>query len=523
MATKKKRRITWGVALATLVMLAIFLVVWIFYPAGSRTITVSKETTYLLGPLNADGTVDYVAALNERFGRGVTPENNAAVPLIRAIGPDVFPDDSGRVARKVLRELGMEPFSENDPHFVTWHECAHEMSLESDDPQAVLDSSREEVPPSIGASPWLAEEHPRWVRWLERNARALDLVEEASWRPKLFVPLVPASTPPQLDDAYSTLHHSSVVGEARHALVCRAMLRVGCGDIEKASQDAMILHRLGRLLAQDPSTLSWIFGSVVDEFGSLVDSAIATSGKLDADHARRMLAERDQLPGWPSVRSRTNSWNRLVALDVAARIIRGEFEGGFGEDVSLRHVNADLTLRRINYWSDVTAAAFKSASYAQRCVALESFDSQIIADIVQWAPRDTLLGRLNFALKSPPRKSHETSMLAANSLVVWLISGTRTMAECSARVSARNNLARAALALAAHRADKGGYPKSLSGSSPEYLSEVPNDPFTGGPLSYRQEGAGYVLYSVGVDMTDDGGCADVDESNELKDIVVQAE
>ena len=37
---------------------------------GKAPFTVSKDTTGITGPLRADGTVDYVAALNERYGKG---------------------------------------------------------------------------------------------------------------------------------------------------------------------------------------------------------------------------------------------------------------------------------------------------------------------------------------------------------------------------------------------------------------------------------------------------------------------
>ncbi len=40
---------------------------------------------------------------------------------------------------------------------------------------------------------------------------------------------------------------------------------------------------------------------------------------------------------------------------------------------------------------------------------------------------------------------------------------------------------------------------------PDYLPEVPDDPFGGGPLVYRRTATGYLLYSVGRDQRDDGG------------------
>ena len=49
--------------------------------------TVGKETTYVTRPVDREGYIDYVAALNDRLRRGVTPDNNAAVLLWKAIGP----------------------------------------------------------------------------------------------------------------------------------------------------------------------------------------------------------------------------------------------------------------------------------------------------------------------------------------------------------------------------------------------------------------------------------------------------
>src|SRR4051794_11712658 len=49
--------------------------------------TVGKDTTYATGPLDKDGFVDYVSALNERLGKGATPANNAVVALCQAFGP----------------------------------------------------------------------------------------------------------------------------------------------------------------------------------------------------------------------------------------------------------------------------------------------------------------------------------------------------------------------------------------------------------------------------------------------------
>lgn len=87
----------------------------------------------------------------------------------------------------------------------------------------------------------------------------------------------------------------------------------------------------------------------------------------------------------------------------------------------------------------------------------------------------------------------------------------------------------AGAALELYRRRYGGYPDSLRQLVPEFLPEVPSDPFDGEPLRYRagiveisrsdihREGGRFVkvnrtvaepgarLYSIGPDLTDDGG------------------
>lgn len=52
--------------------------------SGGAKITLSVATTRILEPLDEDGYVDYLGALNRMASAGVTPENNAAVLFARA-------------------------------------------------------------------------------------------------------------------------------------------------------------------------------------------------------------------------------------------------------------------------------------------------------------------------------------------------------------------------------------------------------------------------------------------------------
>lgn len=62
-----------------------------------------------------------------------------------------------------------------------------------------------------------------------------------------------------------------------------------------------------------------------------------------------------------------------------------------------------------------------------------------------------------------------------------------------------------ALALNLYRQEHGAYPRTLEPLSGAVDWPIPDDIFSGEPFGYRREGDGYVLWSVGMDLQDDGG------------------
>jgi hypothetical protein len=75
-------------------------------------------------------------------------------------------------------------------------------------------------------------------------------------------------------------------------------------------------------------------------------------------------------------------------------------------------------------------------------------------------------------------------------------------------------LVRLAVAATAFKAKHGKYPEKLAGLVPDFLAEVPPDPYDGRPIRLRPEDGGLVLYSIGRDRKDDGGRAWDDEKKE---------
>jgi len=80
---------------------------------------------------------------------------------------------------------------------------------------------------------------------------------------------------------------------------------------------------------------------------------------------------------------------------------------------------------------------------------------------------------------------------------------------------AARRVALTALAVERYRLAEGRLPGSLSDLVPTYLEAVPEDPFDGQDLRFRRLATGYVVYSIGEDLSDDEG-ADRDAEKDAK-------
>jgi len=78
-------------------------------------------------------------------------------------------------------------------------------------------------------------------------------------------------------------------------------------------------------------------------------------------------------------------------------------------------------------------------------------------------------------------------------------------AELDLRLQADIDMARTAVAIERYRLAKGALPKDLATLVPDYLDQVPIDPFDSQPIRYRRAKPGYRLYSVFEDGQDHDG------------------
>ncbi len=498
----RRRRLLISILVAPIVAF-VALIAWRNRTLPPMPIVPSRATTYILGPVNPDGTINYLAAFNEIASEGVTRENNAAIPILEVLGPEIIAEG---VRAQTLKTLGLSSLPAGGDYFVYLDEY----------PRAQDEDLDEAV-----KAPWKAEEQPGIAAWREANAGQLDKLVEASRRPRYYMPWMTAGSPHMMS---ALLKHLSPTRNAANALKCRAMLRLGSGDLDGACRDALALHRLARLVSQPPALLPQLVGIVMEKKAGDVDAALAGDENLTAARARRMISDLRSLPPMPEIRKAFDTGERFALLDAMMAFFCEEPPPDPAEiDTELaglkNSLDPDLMFGITNSYFGEIVAALEKDDYLARRQALDELPDilpQMEAIKARYAGPSGAWNRLWD--RPEKRRAAASKMVAFVTLAVSLPVMTRVIDKAAASET-YFRLTIISFALAAHRIEQGRYPAELSGLVPEYLPEIPGDVFSGKPLVYRLEGEGYVLYSIGANLLDDGGVEeeDIDEG----DIVVR--
>ena len=101
-------------------------------PKPKPKITVSKQTTYVTGPLTKDGYVDFGAALNARYGKDITAKENANVLFWQAFGPH---PDRATMEPEFFKMMGMHPPPEKGDYLIGFGQYLKRIAkIKPDDP-----------------------------------------------------------------------------------------------------------------------------------------------------------------------------------------------------------------------------------------------------------------------------------------------------------------------------------------------------------------------------------------------------
>jgi len=280
--------------LSILVGVSLLCLGWFCYQlfGPNPSIIVSRETTFITQPLDADGLPDYGAYLLRQASEGVTPDNNAAVliwqamwpgelqqeywlPLCDALGMAAVPSQLERLVAPydttvrqqiTLELLARYPKPTLDDEAVYEQDYARGADRLSDEnwQTRLRDETAGALIDEAMSRPWTTEQIPAIAKWIKSNQKPLDLLVEAAARPCYFSP-----SPNMLDDSdrlliTMLLPDLQMMRTALRALQVRSMWQLGEGRTARAWQDLLACHRLARLTAKNDTLVGQLVAIAIE-------------------------------------------------------------------------------------------------------------------------------------------------------------------------------------------------------------------------------------------------------------------
>jgi hypothetical protein len=529
---RKKYSVLWLIG-GFFFLLLVFFVFQLFGP--NPRIGVSKQTTFITEPLGAGGLPDYEQYLLNELRDGVTPENNAVTLLWQALFPaDMPPQDIPLVATELgleqvpLAEEALVPLYSDANHkrvagFLLGEKPKSDDALKNGDAAAnaeaepdALDFNEyvaredanalviEEVLDRAMDRPWTSAQLPPIADWIRENQAPLDLIVEASRRPRWYAPSPTLLNKDRELLIAVLLPIQQATRDAARALSVRAMWHLGEGRPMEAWEDLLAIHRLSHLMVQGQTLVEQLVGIALSGIACDRTVTFLDHVELTPEQARKVQRDLTGLPKFAAIARSLDQTERLLAIDAFIAMGSGgelvsdiggnDFGGGVFNVVA---IDWNLVLRDTNRWYDRLVAAAKLPDREARVAAFEKIEADMQVLVAQTkAPK-----RMLAAVVSRQQRSKVVSGIVLGLFLPAVNAAT----DAEDRQNTTLELTRLAAALAVHRAEHGAYPGSLDELLPNLVERLPVDVFGGKPFVYKRSADGYLLYGTGANGVDDGG------------------
>ena len=477
---------------------------------NEKEITKGYNTTLLTEPIRSDGTIDYVDAINNINGKGISANNNAAIAILKIIGPD---KDYPEINNQLFNLLETRP--PEGPYL-------------SDIPRELKKEFNE-----VLKSPWTKMQHPDLVAWLNSNTKPLSnapcILEQKHYympfckiKHKSYNSMVADMLPPGIKQ----IKHLCMT------LSIRANMYIGEKQYNKAWADIKVIFHISSIMVQKNETiLSYIMAFQNRNFALKSTELLLKSDSVN-EHLLKDINDYMQ-----NVNHITLSFltERYCILDYIANINKygyskvlssyedngdtdGILEGTIDKDI-IQYVNWNILLTEINTHFDKLENIIQSKT---------DFNTKI-NQLKTWEQKYNIQNNEDFfkiywpmisdgkpAEEASPETKQEIWHMQIPSILLPPISYCITSYY---KINAKQQLITVAAALEYYKKTYTTYPNDMQFLITTGIIKEENmmDPFTDNLLAYNNTSKYYTLYSFGFNCLDNDG-QNSDELDEVDDI-----
>ena len=501
--------------------------------AQEPKVKIGKETTYIEGPLTKDGYIDYVSHLNSVLSKGVTPENNAAVLLLKASPGEI---NNEKFLKRYCKALGIKPLSLKGDYFQNYYRFAIS-EAEASKGRPLTPQERLETQEAIekdfekaGSGPWKKTEIPSMARWMDANEKPLKLVRQATLRSRYYHPMLNSGEDGEKFPMIAILlPQAQATRSYARALMVRSMMYLGEGDVGQCTEDLLTMRRLGNHVASGATVVEQLVGIAIVGIAQGQERKMAFSGKLSleqlVDYRSRMEKHRMKSN---MVRS-FSECERFMYLDSVQQVMKhgmtalseitGSGGGNSGSQTRMQEL-MDKVVSSSTDWSITMKEGNR---------LYNKYENQLKTD--DWVEQDEALAKMEKEIQQMTSEIRGTSAVVKAMLggpeyrgkmmgkifVGMLLPALNAASTAEKRAKVMDDLSYIILSASAHRAEKGEYPESIDRFSRSVVKKLPIDRYARDDYRYRRQENGFIVYSIGPNRKDDDGNGAYNERMDIGD------
>lgn len=366
-------------------------------------------------------------------------------------------------------------------------------------PPEVLDVAR-----SLRKTPialWPRDEKRKLAGFVASQSDAIDLTLKATRYSKCSFGL-------DYSEGFAMqMPHLAKMRSLARLLLIDTTAKLGEGDIEGAIESALAMRTIGRHAGSDPILISRLVELACIGLAQSALESVLKLGYPDTRQLSGLLARLDQEPPNTSLRdvletetcAGIDAYEQIRSGRISPSEMAGYVEGGPGDGWK-SDLESALGPLLWGWFADRDQAMYLDTMRRY----IELADKPYFA--VKAAIEDLDANRSGAQEWISPLSQIITPAL-------------QNAFAAAARSEARYQLERLGVALMIFGQEQGSFPDALDELVPEYIAEMPIDPFSGKPYVYKNEDGRFLIYSLDVNMVDDNGIPSSEVGRDNGDIV----
>ena len=308
---------------------------------------------------------------------------------------------------------------------------------------------------------------------LPRYQGVISLIEQAQMRPKCRFPI-------NWNQGFGAqFRHLAPMRRLAQLLYAQALIDAKAGKMDKALRSTGLAFKLSDSLKDEPTLISQLVRVSVISIGARTFTDVLEYGSIDETQAKRL-------------------YGTLSGISMDSSMVTAMRGGRALGLLAFQDVRKNSPL----------ASALEEAGHLPRVVRTWPWRPMFYADELYYLRRANVsVRRATFPYRDfgkfpdPYRHKDPPRYAFLSGVIMPVYTRARSAAD---RAQASINGTQIVLALQAYKDRYDGYPASFGELRAKLGWPLPEDPFSGKDFAYKRQGNGFILYSVGENLKDDG-------------------